>query len=191
MRMGDPIGESGSVVIAATAWRDESKLISLALRSLPWVSWQLPARGRTERMSRPAARFRLSVRKTFITLLAVSCVSVSVRAVANEKAEADVPPSALERSITVEARRLAISGWVQSNGNINAVHRRNWAGRHPVLLGALIGLGVGVSADAIQCVAPESGDNGLPCDARVAAFFGGLFAGIGAGVGAVVAIFLR
>ncbi len=73
--------------------------------------------------------------------------------------------------------------------------QRSWAGRHPVLLGTLIGLGVGLGNEVVQCAAgvqiiPHSGE-GLPCDPRVAAAVGGLSAGIGAGVGAVIGIFVR
>lgn len=97
--------------------------------------------------------------------------------------------------IIVQARRLAASAETQVSGDTMIVHERSWAGRHPILLGALIGLGVGLGNEATQCVAgvqfvPHSGE-GLPCDARVAAVVGGLSAAIGAGVGAVAAIFLR
>jgi hypothetical protein len=171
-------------------------------------------------MSRPPVRhFRRSVGRLLVTLLVLSIVSVSVPAVSGQSAEGDVPlpqPVAtplpvklglttnstpplqqgpIERSIAVEARRLATSAGAQGNGNTNTAHQRSWAGRHPILLGTLIGLGFGLADDVTQCVAgveivPHS-DGGLPCDPRVAAVVAGLSAGIGAGVGAVVAIFLR
>jgi hypothetical protein len=117
-------------------------------------------------------------------------------------------PGPIERSIAAKAPRLALAGQRSGSGAKTlapastppgTVHQRNWAGRHPVLLGTLIGLGIGLGDEAILCVAPKSGDNGLlplgtrglPCDPRVAAVVAGIGAGIGAGVGAVVAIFLR
>jgi len=65
-------------------------------------------------------------------------------------------------------------------------HKRNWAGRHPVLLGTLIGLGVGLAYNATRCGASSD----FTC-AQLAAFFGGIGTGIGAGAGGVVAIALR
>jgi hypothetical protein len=65
-------------------------------------------------------------------------------------------------------------------------HKRNWAGRHPVLLGVLIGLGVGLAYNATQCGASSD----FTC-AQLATFFGGIGTGIGAGAGGVVAIALR
>ena len=65
-------------------------------------------------------------------------------------------------------------------------HKRNWAGRHPVLLGTLIGLGAGLAYNAAQCGASSD----FTCT-QLAALFGSLGAGIGAGAGGVVAIALR
>jgi hypothetical protein len=183
---------------------------------------QLPAAsGRRPRMSRPSVRhFTRWLGRPLVTLLVLSIVSLSVPAFAGESTAAEVPsrqpvaaplpvtlpsitnstpplqPGPVERSIAVEVRRLALtSAAAHSNGNGNTVHQRSWAGRHPILLGTLIGLGFGLADDATQCVAgveivPHS-DGGLPCDPRVGAVVAGLSAGIGAGVGAVVAIFLR
>lgn len=162
-----------------------------------------------------------SISKLLVTLLVLGTVNVSVPAVASEVAASEVPsparpvvamahtaalpsisnstlrlqPGTLERSIQVEVRRLAVSAKAQIPGDTATAPQRSWAGRHPILLGTLIGLGVGLGDETVQCVAgvhvvPHSGE-GLPCDARIAAAVGGLSAGIGAGVGAVVAVFLR
>jgi hypothetical protein len=61
-----------------------------------------------------------------------------------------------------------------------AAPRRRWAGRHPVLLGALIGLGAGLAVSA-----GEGGSSDLSAG-QVAAFLGGTGAGIGAAVGGIV-----
>lgn len=97
-------------------------------------------------------------------------------------------------SIATEARRLAASA-PQDDANTNSGSERSWAGRHPIVLGTLIGLGIGLANEATQCAAnvqivPHSGE-GLPCDGRVAAAVAGVSAGIGAGIGAITAIFLR
>jgi hypothetical protein len=96
----------------------------------------------------------------------------------------------IERSIAVEGRLFAASAGAQTNRNRQTVHQRNWAGRHPVLLGTVIGFGFGVGDQAIQCVT-DPGTRFFPWDPGGAAGVGGIFAGIGAGVGAVVALFLR
>jgi len=70
----------------------------------------------------------------------------------------------------------------------------NWAARHPILLGTLIGVGAGVPIGAATCTYP--GSEG-PCDyytfpgnARTAGALtvGLLGAGIGAGIGALVSL---
>jgi protein-S-isoprenylcysteine O-methyltransferase Ste14 len=175
------------------------------------------------RRLRPSVRhFRRSIVSPLVTLLVLGIVSVSVPAFAGQSAAADVPsrsrpiaatvlpvrlrlvthrtprpePGPIERSIAVEARRLALtSAATQSSGNVNSVHQRSWAGRHPILLGTLTGLGFGLADDVTECVAgveivPHS-DGGLPCDLRVGTAVAGLSAGIGAGIGAVVALFFR
>jgi hypothetical protein len=173
--------------------------------------------GTRQRMSRASRHhFRRWVGRPLVTLLILGTVNVSVPAFADQSAERDVPsasqlvtatalpatiasvtnnpplfqPGTLEQSIAVETRRLAASATSQGNGNTTTVHQRNWAGRHPVLLGALIGFGFGVGDQAIQCVT-DPGTRFFPCNPGGAAVVGGIVAGIGAGVGAVVSIFLR
>jgi hypothetical protein len=156
-------------------------------------------------MLRPSARhFRRWVGGPLVTLLVLSIVSVSVPVSAGQSAARDLPltlssvttgtprlqPGPVDRSIAVKARPLAVSAEPHPNGNTNTVHQRNWAGRHPVLLGTVIGFGLGVGDQAIQC-ASDPGSRFFPCNPGGAAAVGGILAGIGAGVGAVVGIFLR
>lgn len=60
--------------------------------------------------------------------------------------------------------------------------QRSWPGRHPVLFGALVGLGVGLGVEA-AVIPGESG--GEPHSAYLP-MFGGLGAGIGSLVGLIV-----
>ncbi|HEY1909877.1 MAG TPA: hypothetical protein VGG73_03060 [Vicinamibacterales bacterium] len=62
-------------------------------------------------------------------------------------------------------------------------HQRGWASRHPVLLGALVGLGLGLVADAKTCRASSD----YTCR-RLGVYLGGVGAGVGAGVGGLVAL---
>jgi hypothetical protein len=64
--------------------------------------------------------------------------------------------------------------------------QRNWAARHPVFLGTMIGLGAGLAISLPNC----SASSDYTCT-QLGAFYGGIFAGIGAGVGGVVSIILR
>ena len=93
--------------------------------------------------------------------------------------------SPLRESVEKEAGRLASA---RPPGSTTAApqRQRNWARRHPVLLGTLTGLGVGLAINAAKC----GGSSDYTC-AGLAAFFGGIGAGIGAGVGGVVAIVSR
>jgi hypothetical protein len=64
---------------------------------------------------------------------------------------------------------------------------RRWAGRHPVLFGALVGLGVGVAVEA--AVIP--GANGGEPHSVYLPMFGGVGAGIGALTGVIVSAVRR
>jgi hypothetical protein len=64
---------------------------------------------------------------------------------------------------------------------------RRWAGRHPVLFGALVGLGVGVAVEA--AVIPGA-DGGEPHSVYLP-MFGGVGAGIGALTGVIVSAVRR
>jgi hypothetical protein len=65
-------------------------------------------------------------------------------------------------------------------------HQHGWASRHPVLLGAMIGLGLGLVTNAKTC----GGSSDYTCT-RLGLYLGGTGAGIGAGVGALVALATR
>ncbi len=67
-----------------------------------------------------------------------------------------------------------------------SVRQRNWAARHPVLLGTLVGAGVGLGFLAAE----GCGSSDYSCPGLVA-FFAGTGAGVGAAAGVVVAIVLR
>ena len=157
----------------------------------------------------PGSHLRSWFGTPVLAFLVLTVVGVAVPAVASDAAATEIAEQRLMRSasgapilqtgmfgwsIATEARRLAASV-SQDNANTNSVHDRSWAGRHPIVLGTLIGLGIGLANEATQCAAnvqivPHSGE-GLPCDGRVAAAVAGVSAGIGAGIGAITAIFLR
>ena len=67
------------------------------------------------------------------------------------------------------------------------VYRPDAPGRHPVLLGALVGLGAGLAFTAGTGCAHSSD---YTCG-EFSLWFGGLGAGIGAGVGGIVALVRR
>jgi hypothetical protein len=93
--------------------------------------------------------------------------------------------SPLRESVNKEAARLAATLGPPATAQ-TPVRQRNWAARHPVLLGTLVGAGVGLGFLAAEGC--ESSD--YTCTGLVA-FFGGTGAGLGAAAGAVVAIVLR
>jgi len=93
--------------------------------------------------------------------------------------------SPLRDAVTKEAARLAKTLGPLPTPQTPTRHR-NWAARHPVVLGTLVGAGVGLGFLAAEgCGSSDYGCPGL------AAFFAGTGAGIGAAAGAVVAIVLR
>ena len=94
--------------------------------------------------------------------------------------------SPLRESVNKEAARLAATLGPPASAQTPPRQRRNWAARHPVLLGTLVGAGVGLGFLAAEGC--ESSD--YTCTGLVA-FFGGTGPGLGAAAGAVVAIVLR
>ena len=95
--------------------------------------------------------------------------------------------SSLREAANNEAARLAMTLRPMSPPQAAPRQRnRNWAARHPVLLGTLIGAGVGLGYLAAEGCA----NSDYTCPGLVA-FFGGTGAGIGAAAGVVVAIALR
>jgi hypothetical protein len=83
-----------------------------------------------------------------------------------------------------EAARLASIGATEP---VSSEPDRSWAGRHPVLLGALVGLGGGLAFTAGTDCAHSSD---YTCRG-LSLWFGGIGAGIGAGVGGVVSLVRR
>jgi hypothetical protein len=65
---------------------------------------------------------------------------------------------------------------------------RNWAGRHPTVLGAMIGAATGAVVGAVPCWKTVCGDGHGPL---IVAFGAGLGAGIGAGVGFTISLARR
>jgi hypothetical protein len=114
----------------------------------------------------------------------------SVSGSADDRAQMPPPSFSIARgtlrdSVKTQAVQLA-TGLVPASTPHRPQRQRNWAGRHPVLLGTLIGLGSGLAVGATQC----GGSSDYTC-AQLAGFFGGIGAGLGAGVGGVVAIASR
>ena len=93
--------------------------------------------------------------------------------------------SPLREAVNREAARLATTLWPLPTPQTPARHR-NWAARHPVLLGTLVGAGVGLGFLAAE----GCGSSDYACPGLVA-FFAGTGAGIVAAGGAIVAIVLR
>jgi hypothetical protein len=91
----------------------------------------------------------------------------------------------LRRGVEREAVRLANAA-VPASAAQGTQRQRNWAGRHSVFLGTMIGLGAGPALSLPNCAASSD----YTC-AQLGAFYGGIFAGVGAGVGGVVSVILR
>src|SRR5262245_42848894 len=87
----------------------------------------------------------------------------------------------LQSAASREATRFALKPASQA-----ASPRKNWAARHPVLLGTMVGAGTGLTFLAAEgCDSSDYGCGGL------VAFFGGTGALLGAGAGGIASIFLR
>jgi hypothetical protein len=93
--------------------------------------------------------------------------------------------SPLRRGVEREPVRLANVPMPASAAQ-GTRRQRNWAARHPVFLGTMIGLGAGLALSLPHC----SASSDYTCT-QLGAFYGGIFAGVGAGVGGVVSIILR
>jgi hypothetical protein len=99
--------------------------------------------------------------------------------------------SVLRKSLTVMAlqdvaRREVVLGRAASQQGRR--QRDSWIGRHPVLVGTLIGLGAGIGVSAAAL--PESGNPDVTKGQYVTAF-GLLGAGAGAGAGAAISLLVR
>jgi len=90
-----------------------------------------------------------------------------------------LPRGIVREAVTREAVRLAA---LPAGLSPQQPRERSWPGRHPVLFGAVVGLGVGLGVEA-AVIPGESG--GEPHSAYIP-IFGGIGAGIGSLVGAIV-----
>ena len=129
------------------------------------------------------------MRKTICTVLAALLMApagVSAQTPAIRQTQSiGQAASSLREAVNKEAARL-ITTPVQSSAPQAPARQRNWAARHPVLMGTLVGAGVGLGFLAAHGC--ESSD--YTCSGLVA-FYAGTGAGIGAAAGVVVGIVLR
>ena len=93
----------------------------------------------------------------------------------------------LRQSLEREAARLSRSE--EAATSKQQPSDRSWAGRHPVLLGALIGVAAGTAWGAAAC--SSGGCKADSLTGPLMALGAGVGAGVGAGIGAVVAIVRR
>jgi hypothetical protein len=88
-----------------------------------------------------------------------------------------VSDGALRQATATKGTRLALRLQAASQ----PPQQRSWAGRHPVILGFLIGAGIGAVAGAIGCAG--HGGDGEPgpqlCATAAAVGYGGIGAGVG------------
>jgi hypothetical protein len=116
--------------------------------------------------------------KRMIALIALALeMSTGVSAAGEHEMVQSAGP--LRQSIAREAVRLAGQNPVSSTPRAS---QHNWAGRHPVALGMMIGLAAGVAVGASQEY------EGKRPFGPLVALQGGIGLGIGAGLGAIVSI---
>jgi len=127
--------------------------------------------------------------KTIAAVLVAALAPSSVLAQAAAAGHAEMlqskPSTAgLSRSIAREATRLANDKLVETRGyQPQTAPQRSWAGRHPVALGAIIGVTGGAMWGASQC---STGCEGGAYRGPFIALGAGVGAAIGAGIGALV-----
>src|SRR5262249_23622085 len=136
------------------------------------------------------------MQRAIATLLAVSLLGTPTFAAAAAETTAAAPQvdvrdepttsSGLQGAVGRHAARRASMPIVERAA---AASNRSWAGRHPVLLGTLVGLGGGLTFVAVTAAAGTgcSHSSDYTCG-EFSLWFGGLGAGIGAGVGGVVSL---
>ena len=96
--------------------------------------------------------------------------------------------SELRQSIEREAARLAKASLAATNFQPQQPPQRSWAGRHPVALGAMIGVAGGAIWGAAECqTACEGGSLRGP----IMALGAGVGVAIGVGIGAMVLLVRR
>ena len=130
------------------------------------------------------------MRTAFRTLLAAALVlhvAVPVTAATPSGGPSTQPPTvSLRESARREGTRLAATAYRPSAAQ-NPAHERNWAARHPVVIGTLAGAGVGLGFVAANGCSSSSD---YTCGGLLM-FFGGTGAGLGALGGLVTSLFLR
>jgi hypothetical protein len=95
-----------------------------------------------------------------------------------------LPAGLMRESVDRDVRLAALPLALGQSGP----RQHSWAGRHPVLCGTLVGLGIGLGVEA--AVIPGASGGGEPHGYYVP-MFGGLGAGIGALVGVIVSVTRR
>ena len=132
------------------------------------------------------AKMRRTIAAILAALLVVPAGALAQTSIASEiKPIGHAATSPLREALNKEAAQLAATLGPLSTAQTRA-RQRNWAARHPVLLGTLVGVGIGLGFLAAE----GCGSSDYACPGLVA-FFAGTGAGIGAAAGAVVAIVLR
>jgi hypothetical protein len=110
-------------------------------------------------------------------------VPVSERPAADDVVSTPIS-SEFRRSIEREAARAAQASLVAPPAAQQRPHR-NWAGRHPVLLGLMVGAAGGAAWGAALCHTGCEGGSLTPAITELGA---GVGLGIGAGVGAIISL---
>jgi hypothetical protein len=108
---------------------------------------------------------------------------VAVLVSANSSHAQESPARPLHDGVAKAASQIAREPSHRSPGE---PQQHGWARRHPVILGALVGLGTGLVIDAKNCGASSDYTCG-----KLGVYLGGVGAGIGAGVGALVELATR
>jgi len=96
--------------------------------------------------------------------------------------------SALRQSIEREAARLVKTSHVARDFQPQQPPQRSWAGRHPVVLGAMVGAAGGAIWGAAEC---KNACEGGSLTGPIVALGAGAGVAIGAGVGAIVSLVRR
>lgn len=128
-----------------------------------------------------------TVFRTLLAAVLVLHVAVpAASATPSRDSSTQAPTGSLRESARREGARLAATAYRRSAAQI-PTHDRNWAARHPVVLGTLAGAGVGLSFVAANGCSSSSD---YSCGGLLM-FFGGTGAGLGALGGLAASLFLR
>jgi hypothetical protein len=96
--------------------------------------------------------------------------------------------SELRQSIEREVARLAKASLAATDLQPQQPPQRSWAGRHPVALGAMIGVAGGAIWGAAEC---QTACEGGSLTGPIMALGAGVGAAIGAGIGAIISLVRR